>query len=291
MVAFNVLSFDADKVCVEETAGGLVVCKKTSHLEYRQICEAKRWLSNCKTNLVYEDRKYEVVLPKDVSWIEETDELRTSFCEGANFEAEIIESAVSTRNKRLVFAKAFLSWMKEAGFLWKDSSPRNILVDHDNRVISIVDFERPLVLAKAVTSQEFDTFLIGTVHEEFSCFFLGKEVEELFPTIWNRLGSQKRFQVTSTRQRKLIETVYGITDNWVSSSIYTKTARMMSEAATPFILDDGQVFYPAFALEELKGGQRYVDAVLSLLQVEESERLNVLRRKLGVQRVPTGRRS
>lgn len=279
---FNVLSLDPERIRVEETGNGLIVCKKTSMLEYRQIREAKSWLRANTATLTFEGSAYRVVLPKDVIWIEERNELQTSFCAGRNFEMEIVRSPLSERARHVAFAKAFISWMRESRFLWKGSAPRNILIDHARRMVSIVDFERSLFLGGNVSDQEFDFFLVGTVHEEFSCFFLRDEIVELFPTIWNWPKNGKLVEVTSSRQCRLIKTVYGITSSRVSDSVYSKTARMMSDAAMPFLLGEGQVFYPAYALEELNGGQGYVNAVLDLLREPESERPGVLRHHLRI---------
>lgn len=273
-----VLSLNPGRVRLVQIDQAFYVQKYTKRAEYDNLVSAKDWLSNSTDFLSLGDN-YCVKVPDTFTWDEDTSSLYTSMCKGQTLESMVVTS--KDRSPLVLLASEFLNWMRMTGFLWRGSAPRNIIIDHDAHEIHLVDFERPLVLevSKPISDDYFLRFLLGTVHEEYCCFFTALEQEQLFPRIWERAKSGGSIvQLSGSRQRQLAHLLYDTKDEEISWDIFVATARMMSEAVTP-CLDDNEIYYPAYDLEALEGGaEQYARIVISLFEADPLRRRETLRR-------------
>ena len=105
------------------------------------------------------------------------------------------------RNRIVSFLLDFMKWMRKNGMFWEGAAPRHLLVEELGRSLSLVDFERPIILQEySFSEEEFKVLLRGTVHEEFCAFLLKTNKKRFLPTFGTMFRKAKFLHLQSEAQ-------------------------------------------------------------------------------------------
>jgi hypothetical protein len=205
--------------------------------------------------------------------------MELGFCEGNNLE-NLLEKN-HNRKKLVAFVEKFLRWMKDKGFFWQGAAPRNIIINDSEKIISILDFERPIAFQKNGFSKEkFDLLIRGTVIEEFSCFLFKKEQKEVFNQFFvekNNTKNIRKDSIASKRQLLLLDAIFGDLPSVFPRKKLEIIEKIMYSSVTPFFVNN-KPFFPIKYLDKIKGSKNYVKTVLKLSKLEKKEWSKILKK-------------
>jgi tRNA A-37 threonylcarbamoyl transferase component Bud32 len=259
--------------------GRFVVTKKTTGTEVSNTAEVTTHLQSVKP-LEWQDTAYRVVTPKVISWDESGGLLTLELKQGENLEASL-SSVENGRADNVNFTRRLLEWMKATGTFWRGVAPRHIVTDSANNEISLLDFERPLVLRKeGFNADEFNELLGGLVHEEFSAFLFENEQKSVFPDVYKTESPDKLINLSSIHGRRvklLLTHFFGPLGETVTTEHLFYVYRFMSSIVTPFFVD-GKPFFPLKEIDErTRDPQNYVSTVLQLSRIDRPQWSNYLK--------------
>lgn len=270
MNPFGVVSFDPNRVWIEDNVSGKIVVKVTTQEEIAQIWIAQKRLAQIRTSLEWDGEIFTVRIPEIVSWDEATGILKETLCLGDNLEILLRSSLGRQRAVWVEFLRKFLEWTKNSGFFWIGFAPRHLLIDRNARTVSIVDFERPVCVSdQSFSTEEFNTFLRGTVHEELCAFLFEEEQGLLFPDIWTEINSKEIpwEEILSSRQKLLLLVLFGSFGEKVPATQLATVQRLLANIITPFTID-GRPFFPLVHLDRIRGAKNYVKTILEFTKYE-----------------------
>ena len=249
---FAVLSYDPQKVWVDQKAGMVVVRKRTIPHEYEGILQAHQYLTRYPVSLLVNGSIYSVKPVPLVSWENEKSLLTTLFCDGENLEHILRKTSLAERSSWLIFCKDLFSKMRSIGFLWGDCAPRNIVIQEKKRLVRIMDFEREqCFLSTSVDESSFRRFVRNYAYEEFSSFLFKSEQKKVFSESLKgeTMEHIHLTKITSMRRRRILEKQFGRKEAYAGREV-EDVEDIMVFAATPFMLD-GVVYFPMDFLEKI----------------------------------------
>lgn len=278
----RVVSFDPQKVWIEEVNGVKCIVKKTDQreIERTQLARTHLNLSSSPSFLVA-GTVFTVNVPDVLSWDPAKKIMRQRYCEGNNVELLLRSVFGEERHRIVIFLLDFMRWMCKMGMFWEGAAPRHLIVDELGKRLSLVDFERPIIFQKfSFSEKEFKTLLRGIVHEEFCAFLFENEQKAVFANIWDDVsqGEIPASSVRSARQLILYEKFFGKPEERVSVKQLAFVQRFMAGIVTPFLINNSP-FFPLVALDKIRGAQNYVEAILELDKTERVEWPRVLARR------------
>lgn len=271
---YQSISMDESRIgVIERSDGSCIVTKKTIFKEVANMIEMGTHLERTK-KFEWQGEQFKVVTPKIVSWDEPTETLTLETKEGENLEASLYLPN-DNRQQKIDFTYQFLYWMKSTGTFWRAAAPRHIIVNSEQKEITLLDFERPVALKEGPFDEdEFNRKLVGLVHEEFSAFLFESEQNAVFPDVWN-LNSPKEIirldTIHGKRIKLLLDNFFGPIGETVQNDQLYFIYKFMSSVTTPFLIQ-GSPFYPIKAMDErTRKAEDYVKIVLDLSKLERSE--------------------
>ena len=95
--------------------------------------------------------------------------VKMNFFNGVNLETLLL--IISTRTEAIIFLNKLLEFILLNDFYWVDFSPRNILINKNDKKICFVDFEKGL----SFKENNLIHFFRNHVYEEYSSFLLLNE--------------------------------------------------------------------------------------------------------------------
>ncbi len=258
---------------------GFAVSKKTQSGEVTNMVEFSSHLQRCAP-FVWKGQDFKVVIPEILGWDNKTEKLTLKIVEGNNLES-LLHANGTERDECVDFLANFMQWMSTSGTFWKGLAPRHILIDETSKQISLLDFERPLLLkSDGYTSEEFNNLLRGLVHEEFCAFLFDSEQNTIFPNMWDNMHESNTLQLDSIhgkRVKLLLEKIFGPLEETVTEAQLNFIYKYMSAVVTPYFVD-GKAFYPLVAIDKkVRGAENYANLVLTLSKIEKSEWPNYLK--------------
>jgi len=271
---YRSISMDPGRIEVNTLpTGRLLVTKKTTGVEVSNTTEASVHLQSAKP-FEWQDTSYRVVTPEVISWDESGGLLTLELKEGENLEASL-SSVENGRNNNINFTHQFLDWMKATGTFWRGVAPRHIVTDFAKKEISLLDFERPLVLRSGgFNVDEFNELLRGLVHEEFSAFLFENEQKIIFSDVYKTESPDKLINLSSIYGRRvklLLAHFFGPLEETVKTEQLFYVYQFMSSIVTPFFID-GKPFFPLKEIDErTRDAQNYVNTVLQLSQIDRPQ--------------------
>lgn len=281
----RVVSFDPQKVWIEEVNGVKCVVKKTNQLEVEMVQLVKRHLTlNNASSFFWGGTVFKVNIPDILSWDPDKKIMHQQYCKGNNVELLLRSMFGEERHRIVSFLLDFMEWMRKNGMFWEGAAPRHLIVEELGKNLSLVDFERPIILQEySFSEEEFRVLLRGTVHEEFCAFLFEDEQKMLFANIWDDVsqGEVPTSSIRSVRQLILYEKFFGRPKGKVFMKQLALVQRFMSGIVTPFLLDNSP-FFPLVALDKIRGAQNYVETILELDRTKRVEWPLVFARRAGV---------
>lgn len=271
---YRSISMDEGRIDVLEHPDGFcVVTKITTVKEVENMVEINTHLLSVKP-FKWQDDLYKVVTPKIVSWDEAIKVLTLELKEGDNLEASL-SSAGDNRKQNIDFTHQFFEWMKATGTFWRGAAPRHIVINSNQKEISLLDFERPVTLRQiGFKDEEFNTLLRGLVHEEFCAFLFDDEQSVVFPDIWKIESYNEVIRLNTIHGKRiklLLEFFFGFLGETIRTEQLHFVYEFMSSIVTPFLFE-GKQFYPLKAIDKkTKMAEDYVDMVLQLSKIDRSQ--------------------
>lgn len=283
MRIFNVLSFNPERIKLDRCGDGeLVVRKKTSKIEHRQIIQAHSHLKKHPVSIGEKSASIEVQVVPFAEWIPAESTLVTNFCHGTNIE-HVLRGILGKNLKMRWIAlirDLFLNLCK-TGFLWGDCAPRNMIFEEAKNILWIVDFERPQILRDCGISKEmFGRYLRNYAREEFSCFLSKREQKILFSGLLAdeyRQGYIPLSEITSKRKQELLFLLFKERGSYKIREVQ-EVENIMVSVATPFMVNR-ELFFPIDLLDQigsLGGPKAYASIVNKIKRLKERERFREL---------------
>lgn len=249
-----------------------VVVKKTSATEVEN-CEAINLHIQQTKPLNWKNVNFKVTAPKIIDWDEKTGVAKIEFVDGENLEAQL--STLENRTENVSFTHTFINWMKESGTFWRAAAPRHIIKNLEQKQISILDFERPVVVkTEAFNSEEFNHRLHGLVHEEFCAFLFQNEQAVVFPDIWSNSSRASDESVPlntihGKRIKLLLGRFFGTSGETVRKDQLEFVYKFMSASVTPYLINN-KPFFPLKALDKYRKAEEYVEILLQLNKIDKA---------------------
>lgn len=266
----NVISLEEEKMRIDHLPdGSAVVVKKTTETEFVNLVEVSSHLQNGgDVTLCVGKKSFSVTTPKIVSWDAENGVLSTEHFHGENLEILLLDLDTSSRTKNIDILKSFIAWMKQKGIIWKDAAPRNILIDKEERIICMVDFEKGNILRNSPYSDsEFNSHVRGIVFEEMCAFTFPQEQQLIFGHIWEE--EDRIIPVTSFRGKRepiLYRRLFGEFSDQISTQKLAYVQKLMADTVTPYYIHDS-AFFPLVLLAKAGSPERYTSLLLELTEI------------------------
>ena len=161
----------------------------------------KRHLTLNNASSFWDGTVFMVNVPDILSWDPAKKIMHQQYCEGNNVELLLRSMFGEERNRIVSFLLDFMKWMRKNGMFWEGAAPRHLLVEELGRSLSLVDFERPIILQEySFSEEEFKVLLRGTVHEEFCAFLFEDEQKTIFATIGTMFRKARFLHLQSEAQ-------------------------------------------------------------------------------------------
>ena len=220
--------------------------------------------------------EYRIEIPKLHDWNEETKMVKMDFFNGVNLETLL--RIISTRTEAIIFLNKLLEFILLNDFYWVDFSPRNILINKNDKKICFVDFEKGL----SFKENNLIHFFRNHVYEEYSSFLLlnerilnGEEIFKLQPSEKN---------ITINKNEIKIKRVKAIANklnypNIITQEQFLEIYRMFLIAELPQIVSE-QIIFPRVELEKILETKKtnplayeeYADKILELVKQNKKEK-------------------
>lgn len=266
---YRTVSFDDQRTFLDQDH---VVKNNISDLEFVNLELISQHLRKTE-GIQLGDSIFVVKTPNIISVNTANRSIFLELCDGDNLEQKLETTFDETRNKYLDITKAFVLWMKTTGTFWAGAAPRHIIINDPNKTVSIVDFEREILLdEKGFEDTKFNSLIRGLVFEEFGAFLFENEQEDIFPNLWENLP-QEEIQpdsIKSMRVKLLIKHFFGIDHDTVSSEKFATIQKFMAKMVTPFYV--GNVpFFPLRHIDNKVKNNPYefVKSLIELTQLKQ----------------------
>lgn len=231
----QVISFDSQKLWLENTESSIIVHKKSSVQEKDNLIKAKAFLAN--KNIKIGDTCYSIQVPDVYSWNSHINTLSMSYCSGENL--ELLLRNPNTRNSSIPFLQFMMRFILSQHFYWQDFAPRNIIIA-DNTIF-FVDFEKGLNFSV----DNLRSFFRNHVFEEYSSFLLPDErlisAEQIYSPSIEEKEKQIKLSDIKVKRIKYIAMALGYSD-LIPFPEYLRIQSMIIKAEEPFIGNSGIVF-------------------------------------------------
>ncbi len=271
---YKSISLDDGRVAVIELAGDkYAITKKTSIKEVQNMEAVHNHLQEAKL-FEWLNIYFKIVVPKVISWNAVDETINLEFKDGKNLE-ELLSIVDENRPAIIDFTQKLLTWIKETGTFWRGLAPRHIVLDTNNNEVTILDFERPVMLKNGgFFESEFNDKLRGLVHEEFSAFLFEDEQQKIFPDIWKDENYKEEIDLEAIHGKRiklLLNNFFGLHEKKTSREELYFVYRFMSYMVTPYLID-GKEFFPLKAIDKkVRGAENYVNTVLTLMTMDKNK--------------------
>lgn len=270
----DIISFDNERIYTTLDKGVTYLNKNTTQQEIENLKMAKEYLSS-KTAKI-NNNEYKIEIPKVHDWNEDTKTVKMDFFNGVNLEKML--RTTSSRTEAVLFLNKLLEFILLNDFYWVDFSPRNILINKENKKICFVDFEKGLEFK----NNNLIRFFRNHVYEEYSSFLLLNERilngEEIFKL------QQLEKNITMNKNKIKIKRVKATANKLNYSDIITQDQflgiyRMFLIAELPYYVND-EIIFPRVELEKILetkktnhiAYEQYADKIIELVKKNQKEK-------------------
>jgi len=270
----KVVSLDKGRVAVfSSEEGPTVIIKRTSSEEFNNLLQMRNHiLSETNSSLTWNGIEFKVVTPTILKWDASSGELTTEYFSGQNLEILLLDIDKDSRSKYVGFVRSFVDWMKQKGIIWKDCAPRNILINEDEKIIFIADFEKGNKLQSVPYSQgDFNSNVRGIIYEEMCAFLFPEEQEQVFGSIWDE--GDRIIPASSLRGKRepiLYEMFFGEFGDQISLANLLFVQKFMASMITPYCIGD-RAFFPLTLLAGAGSPEKYTSLLLGLYKINREE--------------------
>lgn len=270
----EIISFDSERIYKTIDNGITYLNKNTTQQEIENLKLAKEYLLEKTTKI--DGNEYKIVIPKVHDWNEGKKIVKMDFFDGINLE-KLLRTTTS-RTEAIVFLNKLLEFILLNDFYWVDFSPRNILINKENKKICFVDFEKGL----SFNQNNLIHFFRNHVYEEYSSFLLlnerilnGEEIFKLQPsekTINLNKNDIKIKRVKATANKLNYPDI-------ITQDQFLEIYRMFLIAELPQTINN-KIIFPRVQLEKILetkktnpiAYEQYVDKIIELVKQNQKEK-------------------
>ena len=134
----EIISFDSERIYTTMDRGVTYLNKRTTQQEIENLKMAKEHLSSKTTKI--NNNEYKIEIPTVHNWNEDTKIVKMDFFDGVNLEKML--RSTSSRTEAIIFLNKLLEFILLNDFYWVDFSPRNILINKENKKIVLLILKR-----------------------------------------------------------------------------------------------------------------------------------------------------
>lgn len=270
----EIISFDSERIYTTKDNGITYLNKNTKHTEIKNLKKAKEYLSDKSIKIV--GNEYKIEIPKIHDWNEETKMVKMDFFNGVNLETLLRTN--SSRTEAIIYLNKLLEFILLNDFYWVDFSPRNILINKEDKKICFVDFEKGL----SFKENNLIHFFRNHVYEEYSSFLLlnerilnGEEIFKLQPTEKNITINKNEIKI-----KRVKSTANKLNyPNIITQEQFLEIYRMFLIAELPQTVNE-QIIFPRVELEKILETKKtnpfayeeYADKILELVKQNKKEK-------------------
>lgn len=270
----EIISFDSERIYKTIDNGITYLNKNTTQQEIENLKLAKEYLLEKTTKI--DGNEYKIEIPKIHDWNEEKKIVKMDFFDGINLE-KLLRTTTS-RTEAIVFLNKLLEFILLNDFYWVDFSPRNILINKENKKICFVDFEKGL----SFNQNNLIHFFRNHVYEEYSSFLLlnerilnGEEIFKLQPsekTITLNKNDIKIKRVKATANKLNYPDI-------ITQDQFLEIYRMFLIAELPQTINN-KIIFPRVELEKILetkktnpiAYEQYADKIIELVKQNQKEK-------------------
>lgn len=267
MENLQVISFTEDKVWRTKYHNDNAYAKKTNESEVKNIQIASDFLKG--KSVTVNGEAYKIKVPEIYSWDNKC--LIMEECIGENLELMLRNDTKREVGKN--FLNAAMNFCLSEKFYWHDFAPRNMIVNRQDKIISLVDFERGVTLDSNFNQKKY---LRENVFEEYVAFLLPEERPIRTSRVFELQDEADTLMdvrsIKSNRVKKMAKKL-NLPDNILYSQ-YLKIIYMLIKAEEP-LRRQGKVIFPIVQLEEIlakDGYDTYINEVYKRNNILEREK-------------------
>jgi len=260
-MGLEVISLTKDKVWQTNYNNENAFCKKTTIDEVNNLRKVESFFKNNNCKILND---FTLKVPQIYSW--DGSCLTMEECKGQNL--EIMLRTMGQREEGKKFLNAMLNFMLNNNFYWHDFAPRNILVNQNEKEISIVDFERGIKLEGLSFINYVRDFIRENVYEEYAAFLLPSErvfeAKKIFSLNNDEIDYDVDLKkVKSKRVKNIAQKLHLPTP--ITYSKYLEIIYMLIKAETPYCRN-AEVIFPIVELEDILLTSGYNDYTNEILK-------------------------
>ncbi len=270
----EIISFDSERIYTTMDRGVTYLNKRTTQQEIENLKMAKEHLSSKTTKI--NNNEYKIEIPTVHNWNEDTKIVKMDFFDGVNLEKML--RSTSSRTEAIIFLNKLLEFILLNDFYWVDFSPRNILINKENKKICFVDFEKGLKFK----NNDLIQFFRNHVYEEYSSFLLlnerilnGEKIFKLQPLEKNITINKNEIKI---KRVKATANKLNFPDI-ITQDQFLEIYRMFLIAELPQYTNN-EIIFPRVELEKILetkktnhvAYEQYADKIIELVKKHQKEK-------------------
>lgn len=239
----QVISMTKGKITQDYINGQEVIVKRSSFDEIKKIEEARRIFKDKKISI--KDSDFIFHLPQIYDF--EKGNIYMEFLSGDNLEIGL--RTRQFRDTAVNITNSLFQYLYDKNIYWGDFAPRNIMIDNENKIINLCDFERGI--RNDIYGKEY---LQNYAYEEYAAFLFPAErtfsekLNDIF--IADKPSSIKMADIHSNRVKSIIREK-NISEDILTTQTVANINKMIILAETPYKLN-GENIFPIINLEQIK---------------------------------------
>lgn len=239
----QVISMTDGKIKKGIIAGREVIVKQSSFDEIKKIEAARSVLR--EHELVLGGETFRFHLPKIYDYRDE--KIFMEFLSGKNLEISLRTEA--QRQQAVQTTNSLFQYLYDNQIYWGDFAPRNVIIDRDNHIINLCDFERGV--NRNISGKEY---LQNYAYEEYAAFLFPSErnfSEKLNHIFTVDSEVPIAFDDIKSKRVKSIIREQNLSADTLTNQTVANANRLIIAAETPY-RKNGQSVFPIIELEQIK---------------------------------------
>ena len=239
----QVISMTKGKIVQDYFNGQEIIVKHSTFDEIKKIEEARNILK--KHQIFIDGVPFNFHLPRIYDYRD--NKIYMEFLAGDNLELEL--RTPKHHNSAVNITNSLFQFLYDKEIYWGDFAPRNIIIDKENKMINLCDFERG-ISAHAIKKE----YLQNYTYEEYAAFLFPHErrfsekLNDIF--LVNNPEPIKLCDIRSNRVKSIIKNI-NIPENTLTTQTVANINKMIILAETPYKRNEENIF-PIIKLEQIK---------------------------------------
>ena len=239
----QVISMTKGKITQDYINGREIIVKRSTFDEVKKIEKARNILK--KHKIFIDEVPFDFHLPKIYDY--QDGKIYMEFLTGDNLELEL--RTPKHHNCAVNMTNSLFQLLYDKEIYWGDFAPRNIIIDKENKMVNLCDFERGIY-----SNVNRYTYLQNYAYEEYAAFLFPSErcfSESLNDIFLVDKPQQIRLTDIHSNRVKSIIKEKGISEDNLTTQTVANINKMIILAETPY-KRNGENIFPIVRLEQIK---------------------------------------